>query len=155
MAFNFWFFDFCITFHAGSGSKSGSGTEAGMHYDSGVNSAKAKSCCSCGSGSDSTTLQLKGQCDEIFCFWVYQLDRFEFFRKYAEIFASQGAPRVSTTPVTPVATFHRYQRHRRQIFHRCQRHQWQIMGTISGCSHLKVISYLISPRIFEKIPKRP
>ncbi len=29
---------------------------------------------------------------------VFHLDRFEFFRKFAEIFASQGAPLVSTTP---------------------------------------------------------
>ncbi len=44
-------------------------------------------------------------------------------------------PPVSTTPV---ANCHRYQRHRRQICHRCQWHWWQIMGTISGCSHLKL-----------------
>ncbi len=30
---------------------------------------------------------------------VLHLDRFKFFRKFAEIFASQGAPPVSTTPV--------------------------------------------------------
>ncbi len=44
---------------------------------------------------------------------VFHLDRFEFFRKSAEIFASQRAPPVSTTPVanlppvseTPVANF--------------------------------------------------
>ncbi len=30
---------------------------------------------------------------------VFHLDRFEFFRKFAEIFASQGAQPVSTTPV--------------------------------------------------------
>jgi hypothetical protein len=44
---------------------------------------------------------------------VFHLDRFEFFRKFAEIFASQGAPPVSTTLVanlppvsaTPVANF--------------------------------------------------
>jgi hypothetical protein len=44
---------------------------------------------------------------------VFHIDRFEFFRKFAEIFASQGAPPVSTTPVanlppasvTPVANF--------------------------------------------------
>jgi hypothetical protein len=30
---------------------------------------------------------------------VFHLDRFEFFRKFADIFASQGAPPVSTTPV--------------------------------------------------------
>jgi hypothetical protein len=29
---------------------------------------------------------------------VFHLDRFKFFRKFAEIFASQGAPPVSTTP---------------------------------------------------------
>ncbi len=38
---------------------------------------------------------------------VFHLDRFEFFRKFVEIFASQGAPPVSMTPlsVTPVANF--------------------------------------------------
>ncbi len=38
---------------------------------------------------------------------VFHLDRFKFFRKFAEIFASQGAPPVSTTPVAnlpPVST---------------------------------------------------
>ena len=38
---------------------------------------------------------------------VFHLDRFEFFRKFTEIFASQGAPPVSTTPVAnlpPVST---------------------------------------------------
>ncbi len=38
---------------------------------------------------------------------VIHLDRFEFFRKFAEIFASQGAPPASTTPVAnlpPVST---------------------------------------------------
>ncbi len=35
------------------------------------------------------------------------MDRFKFFRKFAEIFASQGLPPVSTTPVstTPAANF--------------------------------------------------
>jgi hypothetical protein len=66
---------------------------------------------------------------------VFHVDRFKFFQKFAEIFASQGAPTVSTTPVanlpllsttpaaklppvstTPVANCHRYQQHRRQIF---------------------------------------
>jgi hypothetical protein len=44
---------------------------------------------------------------------AFHLDRFEFFRKFAEIFGSQGAPPVSTTPVAnlppvpaiPVANF--------------------------------------------------
>ncbi len=35
---------------------------------------------------------------------VFLLDRFEFFRKFAEIFASQGAPPVSTTPVANFST---------------------------------------------------
>jgi hypothetical protein len=45
---------------------------------------------------------------------VFHLDRFEIFRKLAEIFARQGAPPVSTTPVanlppvsaTPAANFY-------------------------------------------------
>jgi hypothetical protein len=35
---------------------------------------------------------------------VSHLDRFEFFRKFAEIFASKGAPPVSTTPAANFAT---------------------------------------------------
>ncbi len=35
---------------------------------------------------------------------VFHLDRFEFFRKFAEIFASQGASPVSTTPVANFST---------------------------------------------------
>ena len=35
---------------------------------------------------------------------VFHLDRFEFFRKFTEIFASQGAPPVSTTPVANFST---------------------------------------------------
>ncbi len=53
---------------------------------------------------------LKGQRHEIFDFkffhesvspklWGYHSGRFEFFRKFAEIFAAQGAPPVSLTPV--------------------------------------------------------
>ena len=41
---------------------------------------------------------LKGQCHEIF-------DRFEFFRKFAEIFAAQGSPPVSLTPVANEKNF--------------------------------------------------
>ncbi len=55
-------------------------------------------------------------------------------------------PPVSTIPAAnlppvstaPVANCHRYQWHRRQICSRCHWHRWQIMGTISGCWHLKV-----------------
>ncbi len=35
---------------------------------------------------------------------VLQLNRFEFFRKFAEIFASQDAPPVTTTPVANFST---------------------------------------------------
>ncbi len=48
---------------------------------------------------------------------------------------------VLLTPVANlplVANCHRYQRHRWQICHRCHWHRWQIIGTISGCIHLKV-----------------
>jgi hypothetical protein len=36
---------------------------------------------------------------------VLHLDRFEFFRKFAEIFASQGAPPVSATPAANFTPF--------------------------------------------------
>jgi hypothetical protein len=39
---------------------------------------------------------------------VSHIDHFKFFRKFAEIFASQGAPQVSTLPpvsMTPAANF--------------------------------------------------
>jgi hypothetical protein len=36
---------------------------------------------------------------------VFHLDRFEFFRKFAEIFVSQGAPPVSMTPVANFPPF--------------------------------------------------
>jgi hypothetical protein len=69
--------------------------------------------------------ELKGQCHEIFCFWFFHesvspqpqnipLRLFKNFSKFAEIFASQGAPPVS-----------RYQRHQWQICQRCQRHRQQ------------------------------
>ena len=85
--------------------------------------------------NESLAVSLKGQCHEIFDFWFFSwisfpkhlsipLRPFRFFRKFAEIFAAQGAPPVSTTPV---ANCHRYQRHR-----------WQTMGLISGCRYLKV-----------------
>jgi hypothetical protein len=61
---------------------------------------------------------LKGQCHEIFCFKFFHespspkpliitLGSFQIFLKFAEIFASQSAPSVSTTPVVnlpPVST---------------------------------------------------
>ncbi len=86
-------------------------------------------------GTVAREVLLKGECHEIFCFlffsWISfppapDYHRFEFFRKFAEIFASQGAPPptgindtggklppLSTTPAanlppvstTPVANF--------------------------------------------------
>jgi hypothetical protein len=62
-----------------------------------------------------------------------------FFRKFTEIFASQGAPPVSTTPVanlppvlmSPVANCHRYQLHQ---WHICHRYQWHC--TVSSAGNL-------------------
>ncbi len=54
---------------------------------------------------------------------VFHVDRFKFFRKFAKIFASQGAPPVSTTPAAKLPPD---QRRRWQICHRYQRHRWQI-----------------------------
>ncbi len=70
---------------------------------------------------------------------VCHLDHFEFFRKFAEIFASQGAPPVSTTPVEichrcqrdQLQNCRRYQRHRWQICHRYQQHRRQIVTPFS------------------------
>jgi hypothetical protein len=45
------------------------------------------------------------------------------------------------TKIPDLTVLHR-KLERRTVFificHRCQRHRWQIMGTISGCRHLKV-----------------
>ncbi len=48
---------------------------------------------------------------------VSHQDRFEFFRNFAEVIASQGAPPVSTTPAASC--------------HRNQRHRWQILPPVS------------------------
>jgi hypothetical protein len=97
---------------------------------------------------------------------VFHSDRFEFFRKFAEIFASQGAPPVSTTPVASFSTIFASVGDTGGKFatgvndtggkfatgvnnaggklllvqrHRRQIcHRWQKMATISGCRHLKV-----------------
>ncbi len=77
-----------------------------------------------------------------FCFWFFHESsahkplkitlmqgHFNFFRKFKEIFASQGA-------LLP-----RYRWHRWQICHLCRWchwYQWQIMGTISDCLFLIV-----------------
>ncbi len=59
---------------------------------------------------------------------VSHQNRFEFFRKFSEIFASKGAPPVSTTPVAnlpPVSIT------RRQFCRRYQRHGRQILPPVS------------------------
>ncbi len=85
--------------------------------------------------------------------WVYHYSHFDFFRKFAEIFAAQGTQPVSTTPAAnlppvlliPVAICHRrhwhqwqicrrYHWHRWQICHRCQQHKrnwWQNLPQVS------------------------
>jgi hypothetical protein len=61
------------------------------------------------------SFELKGRCHKIFCSRFFHessspkplkitLGHFKFFRKFAEIFASQSAPPVSTTPVANFAT---------------------------------------------------
>ena len=92
---------------------------------------------------------LKGQCHEIFS-WITFPQAPEnniriisiFFWKFAEIFASQGAPPVSTSPaanlppvplvlLTPVQICHRCQPYRRQICRRCQWRRWQLATDIN------------------------
>jgi hypothetical protein len=74
-------------------------------------------------------------------------DRFQIFQKFAEIFASQGAPLVSTTPVanllpasaTSAANFSIIfasvvdtgGKYRWKIRHWCQRRVWQIATGIN------------------------
>jgi hypothetical protein len=69
------------------------------------------------------------------------LGSFRFFRKFAEIFTSQGAPPLSTTPVanlppmsrTPAANLPPVSTivHWWQICQRCQLHRWQILPPVS------------------------
>jgi hypothetical protein len=78
----------------------------------------------------------------------YQPHQWQIFPPFslALLISVANLPLVSTIPAanlppvstTPVANCHRYQRHQQQICHRCQRHRRQIMGTISGCRHLKL-----------------
>jgi len=94
------------------------GTASSWAHEAG----RSSPCCGCCPATTSRWLvynHLKVQCHEIFCIRIfssspkprkYLQDHFEFFRKFAEIFASQGGPPVSTTQVanlppvmTPVA----------------------------------------------------
>jgi hypothetical protein len=67
----------------------------------------------------------------------YRWHRRQIFKLFslALLIPVANLPPVS---MTPVATCHLYQRHRRQICHRCHWHRRQIMATISDCRHLKV-----------------
>ncbi len=108
---------------------------------------------------------LKGQCHEIFCFRFFSWITFpqapeNNIRIISNFF--ENSRRYSQAKV-----HHRCQRHRWQICRRCQRHRWQIaagindtggkfchqfplccwhrwqiMGTISGCGHLKVTLFI-------------
>jgi hypothetical protein len=74
---------------------------------------------------------------------VFPLDRFKFFRKFAEIFASQGAPPVSATPVANFSTIFASVVDAGGKFatgvndtggkfcHWCQRRRWQIANGIN------------------------
>ncbi len=98
---------------------------------------------------------LKGQCHEIFCFRFFSWitfpqapdnniriisNFFENSRRYSQVMVYHRCQRHwwQICPQFPLCCWHRYQRHRRQICHRCHWHRWQIIGTISGCRHLKV-----------------
>ncbi len=104
---------------------------------------------------------------------VFHKDRFEFFWKFMEIFASQGAHLVSMTLVANLSTIsasivdtggkfatgvkdtgcHQYQQHWRQMCHQSKRHRWQTMGTKSNCWQLKMnlkklsICWLYYPKV--------
>ncbi len=76
--------------------------------------------------------------------WRDSVTRFllRFFSLITFPQASENNIRViSSFENSHVKVHHRYQWHRRQICHQfrlCCWHRWQIMGTISGCRHLKV-----------------
>ncbi len=68
---------------------------------------------------------LKGHCHEILCLWLFSWISFP------------PAPEYS---IRTISNFFESSRRYPQVKvpHRYQRHRWQIMGTISGCRHLKV-----------------
>ncbi len=98
----------------------------------------------------SLLLFLKGQCHEIFCFWLFSWIIFSPAPEYpirtvSEIFASQGAPPVSTTPTGVNDTGDKIGAGINDTgctfclqFCLCCWYRWQIMGTISGCWDLQV-----------------
>jgi hypothetical protein len=111
-------------------------------------------------------IHLKGQCHEIFCFWFFQfppsprvsrLDRLKFFQTFAEIFASQGAPSVSTTPVAnllPVSTIPAANLPPLSKTSLANSHQYQTTPVSkTPVVHLELSP--ISPQILEKIRNGP
>ncbi len=87
---------------------------------------------------------LKGQYHEIFCFWYFSWISFHpapeysiktiSSRKFAEIFAIQGAPPVSMTPVANNGSKVSKRNHKNfsdwrffPICHRCRWHRWQTL----------------------------
>ncbi len=67
----------------------------------------------------------------------------------SDFFHGSPSPKCISIPLGPFKMFknlwrylqvkvhYRYQRHQWNICRRCQQHRWQIMGTLSGCWHLK------------------
>jgi hypothetical protein len=92
---------------------------------------------------------------------IQYMDNFAFFRKSAEIFANQGAPPVSTTPVVnlpPVSTTlaANFATSTAGVVDTGGKFAcWKIFSfgtSVSDTGHLEL---LISPRIFEKIRNGP
>ncbi len=82
---------------------------------------------------------LKGQCPKTFCFRFFHessspkplkitLGSFQFFGKFAEIFASQGAPHAGINDTVGKFSLR---------YRCCCWYRWQIMGTISYYLQLK------------------
>ncbi len=73
----------------------------------------------------SPVYSLKGQCHEIFCFRFLSWITF---------------PQAPDNNIRIISNFFENSRRYSQVkvHRRCQQHRWQIIGTISGCRHLKV-----------------
>jgi hypothetical protein len=79
---------------------------------------------------------LKGQCHEIFCFWIFSSISFPPAPEYPIKTVSnffENSRRYSQLKVDHWCRWHQW-----QICHKYQPHRWQTMGLISGCRYLKV-----------------
>ncbi len=74
-------------------------------------------------GLNSNIQALKGQCNEIFCFWFFWWISFPPAQEYCIRTVSNFFENLRR--YSQVKMHHRYQRHRWQICHRCQRHRRQ------------------------------